>query len=165
LKRALGVFWVIALHGLCAGDAQAETSCRSQDARIVVELEAHLLVLCDRGKAVETFGVRLGHAGVGKSRAGDDKTPVGTYPLGRPRASKQYGIFIPIGYPTAEQRKKGYTGGSIGVHGPDRRAKWLGRWVNTFDSTNGCVGLAKDEEMKRIAKWVRTTKARTIELR
>jgi murein L,D-transpeptidase YafK len=165
LKQVLGALAAAALLASYAGPARAETSCQSQDARIVVELKAHQLVLCERGKTVATFDVRLGHAGVGKSRAGDNKTPVGTYPLGQPRASKHYGLFIPIGYPTAEQRKKGYTGGAIGVHGPDRRVKWLGRWVNTLDSTNGCVGLAKDEEMARIAKWVRTTKAHTIELR
>ena len=93
------------------------------------------------------------------------RTPIGTYPLGQPRASQRYGIFIPIGYPTADQRKKGLTGGAVGVHGPDRRVKWLGRLVNTFDTSDGCVGLAKDEEMERIAKWVRSAKAHTIELR
>jgi murein L,D-transpeptidase YafK len=131
----------------------------------MVELAAHQLVLCESGKAVESFGVRLGHSGIGKTRAGDGKTPIGVYPLGHPRASKRYGTFIPIGYPTDEQRKKGFTGGSVGVHGPDRRVKWLGRLVNTFDTSDGCVGLAKDEEMERISKWLRRTKARTIELR
>ena len=114
---------------------------------------------------VETFGVHLGRAGTGKTRAGDGKTPIGTYPLGKPRASKRYGMFIPIGYPTAEQRKKGFTGGAIGVHGPDRRVKWLGRLNNAFDTSEGCVALAKDEGMLRIAKWMRKTNAHTIELR
>jgi murein L,D-transpeptidase YafK len=139
--------------------------CQGSDARVVVDLEDHKLALCDQTKVVESFGVRLGHSGVGKTRAGDGKTPIGTYPLGQPRASQRYGTFIPIGYPTAEQRKKGFTGGAVGVHGPDRRVKWLGRLVNTFDTSDGCVGLAKDEEMERIAKWVRTAKVRSIELR
>jgi hypothetical protein len=145
--------------------AHAESPCRSQDTRIVVELEAHQLTLCERVKAVESFGVRLGHAGIGKSRAGDGKSPIGVYSLGQPRVSKRYGMFIPVGYPTAAQRKQGFTGGAVGVHGPDRRVKWLGRLVNTFDTSDGCVGLAKDEEMERIAKWVRSAKATTIELR
>jgi murein L,D-transpeptidase YafK len=139
--------------------------CKSKDARIVVDLEEHQLVLCEQTRAVESFGVRLGHGGIGKTHAGDGKTPIGTYPLGQPRASQRYGIFIPIGYPTADQRKKGLTGGAVGVHGPDRRVKWLGRLVNTFDTSDGCVGLAKDEEMERIEKWVRSAKAQTIELR
>lgn len=131
----------------------------------MVALKEHTLTLCEGTKAVETFGIRLGRGGIGKTRAGDRKTPVGTYALGRPRSSKRYGIFIPIGYPTEKQRKQGMTGGSLGVHGPDRRAKWLGRLGNTFDSSDGCVGLATDAEMERIAKWVRSAAARTIELR
>jgi murein L,D-transpeptidase YafK len=165
MKRALTFLLFVTLFGALRSYAWADSSCSGNDTRVVVELEAHRLVLCQAGEAVETFGVRLGHAGVGKTRAGDGKTPVGTYPLGQPRVSKRYGMFIPIGYPTAEQRKQGFTGGSVGVHGPDRRVRWLGRLVNTFDSSDGCVGLAKDEEMDRIAKWLRATKARTIELR
>jgi murein L,D-transpeptidase YafK len=145
--------------------AHAESLCKGGDLRIVVDLDEHKLVLCDQAKALESFGVRLGHGGTGKTRAGDGKTPIGTSPLGQPRASQRYGIFIPIGYPTAEQRKKGLSGGAVGVHGPDRRVKWLGRLVNTFDTSDGCVGLAKDEEMERIAKCVRSAKVRTIELR
>jgi murein L,D-transpeptidase YafK len=165
MRPTLRFLWLVVLLGTASGAARAEGPCRTQDARIVVELEAHRLVLCKQAQAVKTFGVRLGHGGTGKSRAGDGKTPVGVYPLGKPRASKRYGMFIPVGYPTAQQRKQGFTGGAIGVHGPDRRAKWLGRLVNTFDTSDGCVGLAKDEEMAEIAKWVRTVKAHTIELR
>ena len=165
MKPAIGFLLFVGACGIWSRPAHAEDPCRSHDSRVVVQLAKHALALCQDGKAVASFDVRLGHSGTGKSRAGDGKTPVGTYPLGRPRASKRYGIFIPIGYPTADQRKQGFTGGAVGVHGPDRRVKWLGRLVNTFDTSDGCVGLAKDEEMEMIAKWVRTVKARTIELR
>jgi murein L,D-transpeptidase YafK len=130
-----------------------------------VDLDEHQLTLCEQGKVVETFGVRLGRGGIGKTRSGDGKTPTGTYPLGTPRPSKRYGMFIPIGYPTADQRKRGFTGGAVGVHGPDRRVKWLGRLVNSFDTSDGCVGLAKDDEMETIARWIRKASAHTIELR
>jgi hypothetical protein len=43
--------------------------------------------------------------------------------------------------------------------------KWLGGLVNTFDLSDGCVGLARDAEIERIATWVREASARTIELR
>lgn len=49
------------------------------------------------------LAVRLASGGVGKAREGDGKLPLGTYALGKARTSKQYGIFIPIGYPTADQ--------------------------------------------------------------
>jgi murein L,D-transpeptidase YafK len=111
---------------------------------------------------VTDFEVRLAHDGTGKTKEGDGRIPLGSYPLGAPRPSKRYGTFIPIGYPTPAQRAKGYTGGSLGVHGPDRRVKWLGRLVNTFDTTDGCVGLAKDDEMDVIASWIRRRHAGTI---
>ena len=103
---------------------------------------------------MRTFGVRLGKHGVGKRREGDGKVPIGRYPLGAPRHSDKYGLFIPIQYPTPAQRKAGYSGGSVGVHGPHRRVRWLGRLTNLFDTTDGCVGIATDDDMKAIADWV-----------
>jgi L,D-peptidoglycan transpeptidase YkuD (ErfK/YbiS/YcfS/YnhG family) len=156
---------VAAALGARTAPVEGAPVCAAPDARIVVALERHVLALCDKDKAVETFGVRLGRGGVGKTREGDGKTPVGTYALGPPRPSNRYGTFIPIGYPTDEQRKQGYTGSAVGVHGPGRGVKWLGGLVNTFDSSDGCVGVARDAEIERIASWVRAAGAHTIELR
>jgi murein L,D-transpeptidase YafK len=142
-----------------------EGRCAAPDARVVVDLAKHTLALCDKDALVERFDVRLGKGGVGKTREGDGKTPVGTYALGSPRPSNRYGTFIPIGYPTDDQKKLGYTGGDVGVHGPPRWFKWLGSLVNTFDLSDGCVGLARDAEVERIAAWARASNARTIELR
>jgi hypothetical protein len=147
------------------GPAGAEGTCSAADARIVVETGAHRLVLCERERQIAAFSVRLGRGGVGKTAEGDGKTPLGTYPLGEPRKSDRYGTFIPIGYPTPEQRRRGFTGGDVGVHGPHRWVRWLGSLVNSFDSSNGCVGLATDGEMATIATWVRTAHAQTVELR
>jgi hypothetical protein len=156
---------LIALGAAGQRPVRAAGPCAVPDARIVVDIAAHRLLLCDHDKQAATFGVRIGSGGAGKSREGDDKTPLGVYPLGAPRKSNRYGTFIPIGYPTPEQQKRGFTGGDIGVHGPDRRVRWLGGLVNTFDSTSGCVGIATDDEMAKIADWVKTASAKTIELR
>jgi hypothetical protein len=59
----------------------------------------------------------------------------------------------------------GYSGSDVGVHGPPRWATWLGSLVNTFDLSDGCVGLARDAEIETIAEWVGTASVRTIELR
>lgn len=132
-------------------------------AHVVVRTEEHKLYLCGKDQAVaSTYDVRLARNGVGKTRAGDGKVPLGSYPLGRPRPSKKYGTFVSIGFPLPDQRRHGYTGGDVGVHGPDRRVRWLGRLVNTFDTTDGCVGLASDREMDEIAAWLRRTSAARI---
>jgi murein L,D-transpeptidase YafK len=114
---------------------------------------------------VGVYSVYLGRGGVGKRREGDGKVPLGRYKLGVPRASEKYGTFIPIGYPTDVQRKKGYTGSAVGIHGPPRAFKWLGAILRWFDTTEGCVGLATDEEIERIAAWIRKTKAQYVEIR
>jgi murein L,D-transpeptidase YafK len=92
--------------------------CFERGTSIVVRTDEHELYLCEQGKLVETYGVALGKGGVNKRRRGDNKTPLGTYALGAPRKSTKFGLFIPVAYPTAEQRGKGFTGGDIGVHGP-----------------------------------------------
>ncbi len=120
------------------------------------------MALCENGKETGTFAVRIGKHGTGKSREGDGKTPLGRYALGEPRASVHYRLFVPIEYPTPEQRKLGFTGGAVGVHGPDRRVRWLGALVNTFDTTDGCIGLATDGEMQTVANWVREHRVKEI---
>ena len=137
----------------------------SREAIVVVDTRAHTLDLCEAGRSDGQFRVRLGKNGTGKSREGDGKTPLGRYPLGEPEPSASFGTFARIGYPTAEQRKLGYTGSAVGVHGPGRGVRWLGGLVNTFDLTDGCVGIATDAEMKRVAEWSRAHRVRTIVLR
>jgi len=129
---------------------------------LFADTAAHTLTLCDRGKPTRSFTVRIGHKGTGKSREGDGKTPLGVYPIESPRASADYGIFIPIAYPTVEQRRRGFTGSSVGVHGPSRGVRWAGAFVNTFDTTDGCIGIATDSEMNQIADWARASHAKRI---
>ena len=157
--------WILLWAVASSRPALADGACTAKDSRVVVETARHRLALCAAGRQVAEFDVRLGRGGVGKTAEGDGKTPLGTYALEAPRPSQRYGVFIPIGYPTAEQRSKGYTGGDIGVHGPHRRVRWLGSLVNTFDSSDGCLGLATDDEINRIAAWVKQTHVRTIEIR
>jgi murein L,D-transpeptidase YafK len=161
----VGICGVAAALGARTPTIDAGRACEAPDARIVVDLKKHTLALCEKDKAIETFAVRLGRGGVGKTREGDGKTPVGTYPLGEPRPSNRYGTFIPIGYPTDQQKRMGYTGGAVGVHGPARWVRWLGSLVNTFDSSDGCVGVARDSDIEKIANWVRAASVATIDLR
>jgi hypothetical protein len=145
--------------------ADAADECAGKGTRVLVDSASHRMWLCEGGKTALSVGVRLAREGVGKSKEGDGKVPLGTYPLGAARKSEKFGTFIPIGYPTGVQRKKGFTGGGVGVHGPHRMVRWLGRLTNTFDSTDGCVGVATDAEMSKVAVWTRRARARTIEIR
>jgi murein L,D-transpeptidase YafK len=156
---------VVAVAYRTIARAAARVECpQAPKALLLVDTTQHALALCEDGRAVETFAVRLGRAGTGKSREGDQKTPLGAYSIGEPRVSGSYGTFVPVNYPTVEQARAGYTGGAIGVHGPDRRVRWAGFLVNAFDTTDGCVGIATDGEMTRIAEWVRRRGAKDVVL-
>ena len=110
---------------------------------------------------MKSFKVRLARNGPGKIRAGDARLPLGTYKLGVPR---DYGLFIAIGYPTAKQAAAGYTGDAIGVHGPPRATRWLGSLADPFVKTQGCVGLATDDQMRQVAAFVLAQHVRTISI-
>jgi len=143
----------------------AEVSpCQGTASYLHVDTAAHRLWLCDDATAERSYDIRLGKGGVGKTREGDGKVPLGTYGLGAPRPSVEYGTFIPIKYPTREQRALGYTGSAVGVHGPNRDLRWLGGLINVFDTTDGCVGLATDDETSALASWVTSKNAAIIEL-
>lgn len=119
-----------------------------------VDTSTSRLYLCQNGLASKSFSVALGKGGLDKKAKGDGRTPIGTYPLGSPRTSNRFFKFVPIGYPTADQKTKGYTGSDVGVHGPFRYFSWLGRlntWVNW---TDGCIATGSNDEISEIAVWI-----------
>jgi len=138
--------------------------CAGRGTSLLIQTDAHRLHLCLSGRSAEDYRVALGKGGTDKRRQGDNKTPLGTYSLGAPRPSRRFGTFIPVGYPTAVQRGQGYTGGDIGLHGPDRRFRWAG-WLNArFDWTQGCVALGTDAEIEAIVRWVTRTQPRSVHI-
>ena len=143
----------------------ATLPCPATGQLVFVDVTAHRLRLCDRGTAVAEFGVALGEGGIGKTRAGDKRTPLGRYGLATPRRSSDgYFMFIPVGYPTAAQQRAGYTGSSVGIHGPPERLPELGDAVTATDWTWGCIALSHDNLLK-VVGWINEHKIRTVELR
>jgi hypothetical protein len=130
----------------------ASRPCPPRGAVIAVDTGAHDLWLCNDGTAEARFTIALGRGGLDKRRQGDERTPLGTYAVGEPRPSAQWGTFIPIRYPTPEQAARGYSGNAIGIHGPPRGLKY--RFIG-LDWTAGCVATGTDAEVEAIAEWVR----------
>jgi L,D-transpeptidase catalytic domain len=161
----LGSLAVAVLLPHAAAPAAAEPCETTREAHLVVTSVERRVTLCYAHRAVKSFKVRLARNGLGKMRAGDARLPLGTYKLGVPRDSDEYGLFIPIGYPTARQAAAGYTGDAIGVHGPPRATRWLGFLADGFVKTQGCVGLATDDHMRQVAAFVRTLRVRTVAIR
>ncbi len=124
--------------------------------RVVVDTTAHRLYLCARGAAERTFTVALGVNGVDKRRTGDNRTPLGIYPLGTPRASASFHRFVPVAYPTPAQARAGFTGSAIGIHGPPRGLDGAARLqaLVATDWTAGCIAVATDDDIEAIVRWL-----------
>ena len=129
-----------------------------------------MMYLCERtGHSAWRYPFSYGRGGIDKHSAGDEKTPVGVYSLGVSRASADFHIFIPVGYPTKEQKKTGYTGGAIGVHGPYRTGifeiieYFLGASL-IINWTSGCLAVSSRHEIEEIADFVSSRKVNTIRI-
>jgi murein L,D-transpeptidase YafK len=140
----------------------ATAPCRPHETGVVVEVAAHALTLCDEGRTAARHRVALGSGGVGKRQRGDDRTPLGLYSLGAPRASQHFGTFVPVGYPTGSQRRMGFTGDSVGIHGPPRGI--AGALGTAIDWTAGCIAVGSDAEIESIAAFIRRRQARTVRI-
>lgn len=138
--------------------------CHGKELAVLVDTQRHKLWLCEDGAPANEFAVALGRGGTGKRDEGDRKTPLGIYPLGAPRESARFHTFIPIGYPTEEQRKQGLTGSNLGIHGPDRKLRWLGRAGSWLDWTLGCIAVGSDAAIDEIAAWIRLKQPAGIEI-
>jgi len=162
--------WHQASRALCAsillaGRLSGASECPPGDPLVLVDTATHRLRLCENGVAVRVFRVALGRGGTGKRKEGDNRTPLGVYPLGMPQPSSRFGTFIPVGYPTQEQAAAGLTGTDIGIHGPDQQFAFLGRATVSADWTAGCVAVGSDAAIQAIAEWVLAKHVGSIELK
>ncbi|MDA8085273.1 MAG: L,D-transpeptidase family protein [Nitrospiraceae bacterium] len=137
--------------------------CAGQNNRLVVDTARHLLRICQGGSEIQQFRVSLGRGGIDKTRRGDDKTPLGEYPLGNPKPSPRFGTFIPIGYPTPAQHAEGYSGGDVGVHGPSHIYTWFENIKS--DWTLGCIAVGSGHDISAIAQWVKEHRGSKILIR
>ena len=136
--------------------------CPAEGTVVRVHAASHSLYLCRSGRPEARYPVALGRGGMDKHQEGDGRTPSGLYPLGSPRPSASFHRFIPVGYPTAGQRARGWTGGAIGIHGPDSRARLLGSLTTWVDWTAGCLAVGTTSEIDQIAEWTVATEASSI---
>lgn len=128
--------------------------CDGRSKEIVYLASIKSLVGCLSQKIEWANRTMIGSKGLGKRKSGDRKTPVGTYWLGYPRKSRQFGIFIPVGYPNESDIARGYTGNAIGIHGPIRPFMCLPALSLKGDWTAGCLAFARDTQIIEVSDWV-----------
>jgi len=137
--------------------------------RIVVYKKKRTMYAYAKGKLVHEFRISLGaHGGANggnKEKAGDYRTPEGSYSIVRKKCDNRLYKSLMISYPSeadkARARAKGVsTGGYITIHG---QPKWNadGRGDNytlSRDWTEGCMAvpnLAMDKLWKAVEKGVK----------
>lgn len=95
--------------------------------------------------SVATHYMSIGENGIGKTRSGDRRTPLGVYfiteELDTSRLNEKYGITaFPLDYPNEIDRLAGRTGDGIWLHGvapgPERRPEL---------DTDGCIALPNED--------------------
>ena len=136
--------------------------CKDKNNSLVYSISNAALFVCEKSENRGGYYVSAGSLGFGKKKEGDRKTPIGKYALGSPRPSSEFGIFIPIAYPNALDRKKGFTGGDVGIHGPKRFLVCGGAINIAINWTAGCLALASDPQILEIAEWVQKNPSTNI---
>ncbi len=91
--------------------------------RVVVRKSQRTLVLMHGGNLVRSYHIQLGLNPTGqKERAGDFRTPEGTYRLERRNPRSDFFLSMKVSYPNPEDLRRAHahhwdTGGSIMIHG------------------------------------------------
>lgn len=122
--------------------------------RLVVEKSAHRLLAYQRGRLLKEYGVAVGPGLGAKQRAGDLRTPEGSYVIDWHNGASCCHQALHVSYPSARDRARahqaGYSpGGDIMVHGLPNGMGWVGRAHQLRDWTLGCIAVtdAQIEEL------------------
>ncbi len=146
----------------------AEIDHKNKIDKIVVYKKKRVLYAYKDGKVVETFRISLGANGGAdagnKVKAGDYRTPEGTYSIVRKKCDSRLYRSLMISYPSeadkARARKRGVNpGGYITIHGqPKWNADGRGdEYTLSRDWTEGCMAvpnLAMDRLWTAVEKGV-----------
>ena len=116
--------------------------------RVVVRKSQRTLVLMHGGNLVRTYHIQLGLNPVGqKERAGDFRTPEGTYRLERRNSRSDFFLSLKVSYPNPEDIRRAHahhwdTGGSIMIHGLPNLLRHEPDFYESHDWTDGCIAVS-----------------------
>jgi murein L,D-transpeptidase YafK len=119
--------------------------------RVVVHKSQRRLDLMQGSQVVRSYKVALGLVPQGhKERAGDFRTPEGSYALTRRNARSDFFLSIQVSYPNDRDvkhaRANGWDpGGSIMIHGLPNRLKREPAYYSGKDWTDGCIAVSNSD--------------------
>jgi murein L,D-transpeptidase YafK len=151
--RCVSIF--AAAIALCCAAEQP----RLQADRIVITKSAHTMKLLRGNQVIREYKVALGGQPVGpKKQQGDHKTPEGDYKIDWKQEQSRFHLALHVSYPNstdrARARERGVNpGGSIMIHGLEKKYSYWGALHRQFDWTDGCIAVT-NAEIEEIWKLV-----------
>jgi murein L,D-transpeptidase YafK len=128
--------------------------------RVLVRKAERRLYLMRGNDVLRAYRIALGlNPGGAKERAGDFRTPEGTYRLTRRNARSDFFLSIQVSYPNDQDiqraRRNGWQpGGSIMIHGLPNDPRHAPDYYATQDWTDGCIAVT-NADMVEI--WMMTS--------
>ena len=110
---------------------------------------------------VADFYITIGKAGVGKTKEGDNRTPIGIYTISSFKSPRELTDFygggaFTLSYPNEWDTRQGRNGHGIWIHGSPSNT-----YSRTPRASEGCVVLSNDD-LSRISQFVETGKTPVI---
>ena len=122
--------------------------------KIIVHKSDRKLELLQHGTVVRTYKVALGLSPIGtKERAGDFRTPEGSYRLVRRNPRSDFFLSMQVSYPNEADLKHAKrnhwdTGGSIMIHGLPNQLKHDPSYYESRDWTDGCIAVSNSDMLE-----------------
>jgi murein L,D-transpeptidase YafK len=179
MKSFAGRLYVTALLAAACGLAHADglpqserVVMRSSESppsveRVVVHKAERKMYLMHGPTIVRSYRIALGLNPVGtKERAGDFRTPEGTYRLVRRNPRSDYFLSMQVSYPNETDLKHARrnhwdTGGAIMIHGLPNQLKHDPSYYESRDWTDGCIAVSNSDMLEI---WLLTPDNTLIEI-
>lgn len=149
------------------GASTAESAEFPMADRVVVRKAERRMYLMRGSEVLRSYRIALGADPVGhKQKAGDSRTPEGTYQLARRNPRSDYFLSIQVSYPNARDathaRRHGWDpGGSIMIHGLPNNPRYPPEYYSRQDWTDGCIAVSNSD---MVEIWMLTRDNATIEI-
>jgi murein L,D-transpeptidase YafK len=136
--------------------------------KVVVLKSEHQMMLLRNDAVLKTYQISIGRNPIGpKTRAGDHRTPEGSYVVDWRNPKSKFHLSLHVSYPNARDIENGtregrQPGGDIMIHGMQNGLSWIGRFHRFVDWTDGCIAVT-DAEMDQI--WRAVPDGTPVEIR
>jgi murein L,D-transpeptidase YafK len=152
-KCALAVVIGILIGSFCVvlTPSQEASAMLGKADKVLVIKSKRLLMLMKDGEILKAYKCALGRSPQGrKIKAGDKRTPEGTYILDSRNPDSKFHLAIHISYPSDTDiqtaQKMGVSpGGDIMIHGLADNFKKMGKLHRSADWTDGCIAVTNQE--------------------